>query len=50
MNAIKNKNLIVLKRTQIRDFIYIDDFIEAIIKILKKKKQGEILILAQVNQ
>lgn len=43
-NAIKNKDFGCSKGTQFRDFLYIDDAIDAIIKILKKKSiSGEII-------
>ena len=44
MNAIHNKKFDCSNGNQIRDFIYIDDLVNAIIKILKKKDiNGEII-------
>ena len=44
MNAIKNKKFNCSSGNQIRDFIYIDDLINVLLKILKKKKlDGEIV-------
>jgi len=43
MNSLKNNEFECSKGTQIRDFLYIDDLISAIIKVLKSKKSiGEI--------
>ena len=47
-NCIKNKKFPCLDGKQFRDFLYIDDAIEAIIKSLKNKKStGEILNIGQ---
>ena len=44
MNAIRNKKFDCSSGYQIRDFIYIDDLINVLIKILKNKKlDGEII-------
>ena len=44
LNAIKNKKFDCSSGNQLRDFIYIDDLINVLMKILKKKKlDGEII-------
>ena len=44
VNALKNRNFECSRGTQFRDFLYIDDAIEAIIKVLKKATiSGEII-------
>ena len=43
MNAIKNKKFNCSSGNQVRDFIYIDDLINVLLKILKKKLDGEII-------
>ena len=44
LNAIKNKKFDCSSGNQLRDFIYIDDLINVLMKILKKKNwMGEII-------
>ena len=44
MNAIQNKKFDCSSGNQLRDFIYVDDLINVLIKILKNKKlDGEII-------
>ena len=49
LNSIKNKKIIkVSKGDQMRDFLYISDFIEALFRCLKEKKtEGEIINIGQ---
>ena len=43
-NAIKNKNFDCSSGSQLRDFLFIDDLVDAIIKSLKNDKvNGEII-------
>ena len=48
LNSIKNKKIIkVSKGDQMRDFLYISDFIEALFRCLKEKTEGEIINIGQ---
>ena len=49
-NAIKNKEFDCSPGNQLRDFIYVDDLIEAIIKVLKNKNvSGQIINIGSGN-
>ena len=49
-NSIKNKRFDCSHGSQLRDFTYVDDVVEAIIKTLKNKKSpGQIINIGQGN-